>query len=104
METGIAKAAAREDQKRKAAPCERPQGSHFHDPDLMNNPTKTAKGDEMTSQASSSSLPIIQPSIQLMPQLSKRFFRCFADKAEMLFSFRLTCRRMDERVESNPQQ
>jgi len=83
---------------------ERPQGSHFHDPDLMNNPTKTAKGDEMTSQASSSSLPIIQPSIQLMPQLSKRFFRCFADKAEMLFSFRLTCRRMDERVESNPQQ
>ena len=57
---------------------ERPQGSHFHAPDLMNNPTKTAKGDEMTSQASSSSLPIIQPSIQLMPQLSKRFFRCFA--------------------------
>jgi hypothetical protein len=48
----------------------------------MNNPTKTAKGDEMTSQASGSSLPIIQPSIQLMPQLSKRFFRCFADKAE----------------------
>ena len=60
---------------------ERPQGSHFHDPDLMNNPTKTAKGDEMTSQASSSSLPIVQPSIQLMPQLSKRFFRCFANKA-----------------------
>jgi len=77
---------------------ERPQGSHFHDPDLMNNPTKTAKGDEMTSQASSSSLPIVQPSIQLMPQLSKRFF--VADKAERLFSFRLTCRRMDERVES----
>jgi hypothetical protein len=47
----------------------------------MNNPTKTAKGDETTSQASSSSLPIIQPSIQLMPRLSKRFFRCFADKA-----------------------
>jgi len=56
----------------------------------MNNPTKTAKGDEMTSQASSSSLPIIQPSIQLMPQLSKRFF--VADKAETLFSFRLTLR------------
>jgi len=56
-------------------------GNHFHDPDLMNNPTKTAKGDETTSQASSSSLPIIQPSIQLMPRLSKRFFRCFADKA-----------------------
>ena len=102
METGIAKAAAREDQKRKGRPCERPQGSHFHDPDLMNNMTKTAKGDEMTSQASSSSLPIVQPSIQLMPQLSKRFF--VADKAERLFSFRLTCRRMDERVESNSQQ
>jgi len=56
----------------------------------MNNMTKTAKGDEMTSQASSSSLPIIQPSIQLMPQLSKRFF--VADKAETLFSFRLTLR------------
>jgi hypothetical protein len=47
------------------------QGSRFHDPDLMNNPAKTAKGNEMTSQASSSSLPIVQPSIQLMPQLSK---------------------------------
>jgi hypothetical protein len=48
----------------------------------MNNPTKTAKGDEMTSQASSSSLPIVQPSIQLMPQLSKRSF--VADKAEIV--------------------
>ena len=76
--------------KKERLPCERPQGSYFHDPDLMNNMTKTAKGDEMTSQASSSSLPIIQPSIQLMPQLSKRFF--VADKAETLFSFRLTLR------------
>jgi len=45
METGIAKVAARKDQKRKGRPCERPQGSHFHAPDLMNNPTN-AKGEK----------------------------------------------------------
>jgi len=43
--------------------------SHFHDFDLMNIPTKTATGNETTIHASSSSLPIVQPSIQLMPQL-----------------------------------
>jgi hypothetical protein len=37
----------------------------------MNNPTKTATGNEKTSQASSSSWPIAQLSIQVMPQFSR---------------------------------
>jgi hypothetical protein len=49
---------------------ERLQGSYFHDPHLMNNPTKTATGNEKTSQASSSSLPVPIQLNGVMPQLS----------------------------------
>jgi hypothetical protein len=46
-------------------------GSHFRDPHLMNNPTKMPTGNIRASHASSSSLPIVQLSNQLMPQFSQ---------------------------------
>jgi len=71
-------------------------GSHFRDPHLMNNPTKMPTGNiraSLCEQQFVADCPTFEPAhAAVLSMTQKRFLRCLGDKAEILFSFRLTLR------------